>query len=66
MIVGYFDHNGRAFCFACWSTRAESGPRPATVLDSEDSDEPDNNFWIVDECADCGAKVNYRELTALS
>jgi hypothetical protein len=29
------------------------------VLDSNDPIDPTNNFWIVDECAECGGVVQY-------
>jgi hypothetical protein len=59
MIVGYFDNDAQVFCPSCWAARAEAGARPAKILDSEDPLQPEANFWIVDVCVECGAKVKY-------
>jgi hypothetical protein len=54
-----------AVCSACWLQPLEAGAPPARVLDSDDDHEPDDNFWIVDNCAGCGREVRYRSARAL-
>lgn len=54
MIVGYLDQHEQLLCTACWPLHVEAGSKPCRILDSEEPDDPGDNFWIVDPCADCG------------
>jgi hypothetical protein len=66
MIVGYLDNNGDAVCAACWPARAEAGAWPLLILDSEDPLDPEHNFWVVDECTQCGGRVEYLTVVAVN
>jgi hypothetical protein len=66
MIVGYINQEEQIFCADCWRSQAEAGARPAQVLDSDDPHDPSANFWIVDNCADCGGQVKYQDATTLN
>lgn len=65
MKVGYVDTEDELVCSSCWSERLSSGARPGQVLDSDDELDPENNFWIVDNCAACGTEIKYRSITTL-
>jgi hypothetical protein len=65
MIAGYADKDDVVFCAECWATRRPSGTRPDRTLDTEDPEDPDNNFWIVDPCETCGREVKYRTIRML-
>lgn len=54
VITGYMDASNSVFCSACWPERVEAGQRANQVLT-----DPDDNFWIVDNCAGCGSEVKY-------
>lgn len=58
MIVGYMDASSTVFCSTCWLEQVEAGHRADQVL-TDDRDDPDDNFWIVDNCAGWGSEVNY-------
>lgn len=58
VIVGYTGTSSSVFCSTCWLEQVEAGHRPDQVL-TDDRDDPDDNFWMVDNCADCGSEVNY-------
>lgn len=58
MIVGYTDASSTVFCSTCWPERVEAGHRADQVL-TDDRDDPDDNFWMVDNCAGCGSEVKY-------
>jgi hypothetical protein len=66
MIVGYIDQEERIFCTGCWPSEAAAGARPCQLLDSEEPDDPGDNFWIVDPCSACGRHVKYKAATALN
>jgi hypothetical protein len=53
------------FCVECWRRKADAGERPTRILDSESSEEPDDNFWLVDSCASCGGEVKYKTIRLL-
>ena len=59
VIVGYTTKDNTVFCAECWVRRQTESPD--RVLDTESVEEPDDNFWIGDICATCGAKIRYRE-----
>jgi hypothetical protein len=61
MLVGYTDENELTFCHECWHRQVIRGSSPRSVLEQEDSDDPDDNFWLVDVCAGCGKQVAYRD-----
>lgn len=65
MNVGYIDAEEAIVCSACWPRRLESGARPLQLLDSDDDVDPENNFWIVDNCAKCDREVKYRSIRTL-
>lgn len=66
MIVGYINDAEQVFCTECWSAQATAGARPSQVLDSDDPDDAEANFWVVDACAGCGRQVKYQAATALN
>jgi hypothetical protein len=57
MIVGYSNSEQSVFCVECWRQLASAGEHPLRILDSEDPDDPKNNFWVVDNCQLCGVEV---------
>jgi hypothetical protein len=63
--VGYIDTEDMLVCADCWQERLSLGARPARILDSGDDHEPDDNFWIVDNCVRCEREVRYRSIQAL-
>jgi len=63
--VGYVDTEEAILCSECWPDRLSSGARPAQLLDSDDDLDTENNFWIVDNCADCNHEVQYRSIKML-
>lgn len=58
VIVGYMDASSTVFCSTCWPRQVEAGQHASQVL-SDDRDDPDDNFWVVDNCAGCGSEVKY-------
>lgn len=46
------------FCSTCWPGQVEAGHHASQVL-TDGREEPDDNFWIVDNCAGCGNQVKY-------
>jgi hypothetical protein len=64
VIVGYVDESDTFFCQECWSGKVEAGHRAREVL-TDDRDEPDDNFWIVDNCTSCGRQIKYMIVSAL-
>jgi hypothetical protein len=60
MIAGYVDKHDAIFCADCWVKKRATGRSPDRVLDTEDPDDPGNNFWIVDNCVSCGREVKYQ------
>jgi len=65
MNVGYVDDSDRFFCTSCWSAEANAGHRLAKVLDDEEEG-PDDNFWIVDDCAKCRRRIKYKDVRLLT
>lgn len=65
MNVGYIDEDEAVICSACWPARFSSGAQPAQLLDSDDEVDPENNFWIVDNCVACNGGVKYRSFRIL-
>jgi hypothetical protein len=66
MIVGYLKGTEEVYCAECWPTQAAAGARPSLVLQSEEPDDPGDNFWVVDDCRGCGCRVNYKGVTVLN
>lgn len=64
MIIGYADAAGSLYCTTCWSKQVEDGSRPDGVL-TDDREEPDDNFWLVDNCEDCGCQLKYMTIRML-
>jgi hypothetical protein len=60
MIAGYVDKHDAVFCADCWVKERAAGKSPDRVLDTEDPDDPGNNFWIVDNGESCGREVKYQ------
>lgn len=58
VIVGYMDTSSSVFCSGCWPGQVEAGHHVSQVL-TDDRDDPDDNFWIVDNCGVCGQEVKY-------
>jgi hypothetical protein len=67
MIAGYINDRDDVFCPGCWQGRAAGGASPTRVLVTENPADPDDNdnFWIVDICAECAAQVKYKGVTLL-
>jgi hypothetical protein len=49
----------------CWPKQRQEGNSPDRTLDTEDPEDPGNNFWIVDNCETCGHEVKYRAIKML-
>lgn len=56
MIVGYMNMSSSVFCATCWPAQVESGHHASQVL-TDDRDDPDDNFWVVDNCAACSSQA---------
>jgi len=66
MIVGYIDAKENIYCTGCWTTRvAANERRPVRILRTATGKERDV-FRIIDECEECGAKLDYEEAESLS
>jgi hypothetical protein len=57
MIVGHSNREQSVCCIECWRQLAQAGEHPLRILDSEDPNDPKNNFWIVDNCQLRGVEV---------
>lgn len=66
MTVGYINRAEQIFCTECWFAQAAAGARPSQVLQSEELDDPCDNFWVVDACQGCGRQVKYKAATVLN
>ncbi len=64
MIVGYMDKSSTVFCSTCWPGQIEAGRHPSQVL-TDDHHDPDDNFWLVDNCDGCGNEVKYMSAQVL-
>lgn len=65
-VSGYFGMDERAFCRACWLARTDRGARPSSLLLLQDPNEPNDPFWIIDDCSSCGVRVAYRAMVPVS
>lgn len=65
MIVGYRDADESVFCTACWGELAQAGKHPTRILDTQNPDDPTDNFWIVDNCKLCGVEMKYLSVGVL-
>lgn len=63
MIVGYITGSDEVVCAACWRREGRRAATADRVLDADSREGPDDQFWIVDTCAGCGAVVRYRDAT---
>jgi hypothetical protein len=65
MIGGYVDQLGSMFCPDCWVNERPPGRDLDRVLNTEDAEDPNNTFWIVDRCERCGTDLKYKSITML-
>lgn len=67
MISGYTDDGDNVFCAECWK-KAKAAGGAASVLDTDDSEEPGDKapFWVVDKCVQCGVDVKYRDVRLMA
>jgi hypothetical protein len=65
MISGYVDQDELIFCADCWVKKRPEGSSADRVMDTEDPEDPGDNFWIVDNCEGCGKEVKYRSIRML-
>jgi len=61
MVVGYVGNNHKPYCAECWSRLAAAGWEPDKLLITETGERRDM-FRIIDDCHECGAKIDYEDI----
>lgn len=57
-LIGFVNSNYDFFCCSCWHERAEAGRSPIGLAMGR-WDIPNQDFFIVEVCQGCNAKIKY-------
>lgn len=57
-LVGYVNGDYDFFCCSCWKEHAEAGQSPIAMAMGR-WDIPNEDFFIIEVCQSCNAKIKY-------